>query len=549
MVDTTPRTVNVTANGTATLTVTTAGNLLSYAWTKGSAGVISPPRITASGKSLVIKTASSATDAGVYTCNVSNPGGTPVPVLITLNVIDNKPIVTNTVKMDDGIVSGTYHPFAITVNTATNLTPASYSATGLPAGLSCNALTGVISGKPTVSTKGLPVNITLKATNAMGTGTAVVPLTIFDMITNTVGSYMGPVDRNSAINSNLGGRIDLAVTGTGAYTGTLTLGPTGYAFKGVLETSLGTTTALGDTTLAIASKASAHLTFTIDAASSNITAGAVAANSASLGFTGWRSTTPTNTRTGYQTFSLKIDSTLASNDTYPQGLGYGSFTVPVTSSSFTVAGMLADGTGFTGSSSIGPLGEVLVYQCLYSGARGSILGQLKVSPGSAPAPLNTDSTTTGTLSWNRPAITGRTYATGFTPISLTADGGRIDATKTGVMPAGFSNKTGNASLTFTQAHVVDDTPAPDLIFTLNKGGGATVPGLPNRTTFSLTASTGAFSGTFTQTAPTRSGAYKGMLVNHAGTVQGDGWFTLPQLLPTPTTSVILSGQVNLVNKP
>ena len=90
---------------------------------------------------------------------------------------------------------------------------------------------------------------------------------------------------------------------------------------------------------------------------------------------------------------------------------------------------------------------------------------------------------------------------------------------------------------------------PNLIFTLKKGGGATIPGLPNRTGFALIPSTGAFSGTFTQTTPARTGTYKGMLVNHGGTIQGDGYFMLPQALPTPTTSVILSGQVKLEATP
>ncbi|QQR77584.1 MAG: fibronectin type III domain-containing protein [Candidatus Moraniibacteriota bacterium] len=58
--------------------------------------------------------------------------------------------------------------------TASN-TPTSYNATGLPAWASVNTNTGVISGTP--STTGT-TNITIRATNAAGTGTATLVLTV-----------------------------------------------------------------------------------------------------------------------------------------------------------------------------------------------------------------------------------------------------------------------------------------------------------------------------------------------------------------------------------
>jgi beta-glucosidase len=54
--------------------------------------------------------------------------------------------------------------------TATNV-PTSFSATGLPAGLTLNATTGVISGSPSASGN---FNVTLRATNALGQGPAAV---------------------------------------------------------------------------------------------------------------------------------------------------------------------------------------------------------------------------------------------------------------------------------------------------------------------------------------------------------------------------------------
>src|SRR5438552_9510910 len=62
--------------------------------------------------------------------------------------------------------------------TATN-SPTSYGATGLPSGLSVNTSTGLISGTPAAGTDaGSPYSVTISATNAGGTGSATLTLTI-----------------------------------------------------------------------------------------------------------------------------------------------------------------------------------------------------------------------------------------------------------------------------------------------------------------------------------------------------------------------------------
>ena len=64
---------------------------------------------------------------------------------------------------------------ALSYQIAATNTPTSYGATGLPAGLTVNASTGLISGAPTAAGAS---TVTLTATNAGGTGTATLTLTI-----------------------------------------------------------------------------------------------------------------------------------------------------------------------------------------------------------------------------------------------------------------------------------------------------------------------------------------------------------------------------------
>src|SRR5438105_3678922 len=58
---------------------------------------------------------------------------------------------------------------------ASNLPIISYNATGLPAGLSVNTSTGLISGTPTTAGT---YSVTISATNSSGTGSATLTLTI-----------------------------------------------------------------------------------------------------------------------------------------------------------------------------------------------------------------------------------------------------------------------------------------------------------------------------------------------------------------------------------
>ena len=149
----------------------------------------------------------SGTPTGAGTTNVTltatNSGGTGTATLV-LTINPATPVISSALTASGTV--GTAFSYQIT---ATN-NPTSFGASGLPAGLSVNTTTGLISGTPTAP--GM-TNVTLTATGSSGTVTATLVLTI--------NSAAPPVISSLSPNSTPAGgpAFSLTVNGSGFVSG------------------------------------------------------------------------------------------------------------------------------------------------------------------------------------------------------------------------------------------------------------------------------------------------------------------------------------------
>lgn len=176
-----------TGNATLTLTIAPGPPVITSATTaNGTAGVAFSYQITAtnaptsygasglpSGLSVntgtgVISGTPTAAGTSTVTLTATNAAG-PGTATLTLTIAPAPPVI-NSATTASGTV-GTAFSYQITATNA----PTSYDATGLPAGLSVNTSTGLISGTPTATGTS---TVTLTATNAGGSGTATLTLTV-----------------------------------------------------------------------------------------------------------------------------------------------------------------------------------------------------------------------------------------------------------------------------------------------------------------------------------------------------------------------------------
>jgi uncharacterized delta-60 repeat protein len=193
-----PASISPILGTTAALSVTATGKpAVTYQWLKGTATIAGATNATLSFGAV------QNSDAGTYTVRVSNSVATVTSSAATITVKPVAPTISGPSVAT--AIAGRTFAVGITINATT----ASFSSTTLPAGLTLDAATGVISGVPT-QTGTYPITIT--ATNATSSDSRTLTITV---------NPPPPIITSAAA---AGGRVGAAFT----YTITATNTPTSF---------------------------------------------------------------------------------------------------------------------------------------------------------------------------------------------------------------------------------------------------------------------------------------------------------------------------------
>lgn len=554
----------------ATLALKSAGAGLTHTWKKDAGPLPFKSGLTLSPdqKKISFK-AVEASDAGVYTCEVSGPGGLLVAGTHHLYIIDEAPDIT---PLDTGdilpvTIIGDDYLYEVRVDDSPNRRPASFTAQGLPKGLVINATTGVITGSPTAA-KDDPYKVKITAKNAAGSDAVDVFMKVRFLPDGSVGTFACPVPRHG-LNGGLGGRLDFTTTAAGSFTGKLTLGgqKTVSLKGGRLTASLEPDSLLAGSVRIIRAGdlPPLDLDFTLDPVLGLIPLATLGDGVVSVDFDGWKNiwhktARPATMAEGVYNLGLELPLSDADDTPLPQGTGFASVNLSL-AGSLKLTGKTPDGETLTGSTFMGPSGQILIFQPLYK-SRGSLAGSLLIGLG-ADAESSLDNTVGGLVTWARPAMAGRLYPLGFGPVELTAIGQRyLPPVKPGIL-LGLQDTPGNARLSFTGAGVEDAEIWPDVLLRITAKNTALLakPGSAENEAAvkcKVLAKTGLITGSFTlQDADPFGGSrpvkriasYQGLIHTGSTGPGGHGFFLLPQMPATagekPTATAIYSGQATL----
>ncbi len=583
-------------------------------WQKDGSDLPADLRFSADNLAKFTIARTTADDSGIYTCRVTSRG--PAPAFtesvdggaFDLRVFSEGPVLA--LEAFPPAMVGAWFEYQIQVDPDPARAPTVYSAKPLPVGLKLDARTGRITGIPKAPVENMQV--VLGAGNVYAKlVTQTLPLTVQAVPTQAVGVFAGWIPRHAQVNSFMGGRIDFTVAGTGALSGRLILGPTTYAFKGLLELDP-TGVNLPEVNVSIPRKGKPlpppiALSFRINTSLNRLESGTVEVDGQEVEFgtTTWRNpwnalTNPAVTALeGYHTLALLPPGHPNPAAELPQGSGYAAFTATA-DGRLTLAGRTADGQTIANAAFLGPNGQIVVFQPLYrSLPRGSLLGNLSLNRNLASE--LSDNHVSGALTWNCPPNPAKNflYPEGFgnagdDPVVVTAVGGHYappeiasEANPNPNVLFGLAPGNDNAMLSFLNGGVEDSDTNPNLDGLLTdafppdrgwvsilagsrpvvpKGTGAN----PGTTTLKLAARTGLFSGSFalqdvnsaTSKVERRTTPFFGIVIDEDGGALsaaqvGAGYFLLrahPNFLPadpplTLKTTPIRSGEVIFEARP
>ncbi len=417
----------------------------------------------------------------------------------------------------------------------------------LPAGLKLNAKTGVITGR--LSTPGVYVfTITAK-----GSGGATVTysntLTVQALPRTAVGTFLGIIEPDLALNADAGGRFDLTTTTKGSYTLKVIQGTKSYTVTSFLTTSPAAVPTL-------TANLTGGITVVLSLQANDTVAGTLTLGANQTDLDGWRKIYdkvfyPASPEMGYYSVGIKRTAINIGNVAVPQGSGFASILIGEDGSTkFT--GQSADGIALTGAGFLGPNGEILVFSQTY-GKLGAVFGVLEQT--NDPDENFAENTIGGSLYLTKPATAGRTYPGALANVELDTAGKYLSYKATGTIILGLPSSDEPSSLIFSDANISAASVNPNItdgVNFLSPSLKATVPVAgslqnPGRVTLTINAATGSVSGMFKLNDTGRNATYKfqGMIIRSAdGSTTANGYFLLPQL--PGGNSPILSGSVDLV---
>jgi autotransporter-associated beta strand protein len=475
-VDMTSTNVFLADNGTAKITAKTFGSSASifrYRWFKDGAPLADGPKFTGTGTSVLTVRAFTINEVGQYKCRVSIPSifrangslqvveGAMFGPIHTVFRLETKPefVTTTGAQSDDlaplppnGKVAAAYN-FTVSTKPGEFRKATSFSATGLPAGLTINK-DGVISGTPTTARNYTGVRIT--AINAKGSQVSkAFAINVSAIPGYAQGTLVGLVDRQTAMLPR-GARLDLSIKTSGAYTAKLTDGTLAYTAKGTVNNL----TVPPSASMTFKRKTpllplTVQVQFLSTSPDGHYMKGTVtdATNVAELD--GWRNIWSTKkgavkeATTRYGSHNVQatfVNSVDEGNLALPQGISSGIIRV-VRPGNVTSTFRLGDGTTAATSAPLGPEGQVLIYRAIYSSKQqGTAHGVLSIAEDIdhivSDAP---DTSGAGIvwadMTWSKPAppvggTVAKLYHNGWaTPIQLTVAGGLYRAPLARKLPA------------------------------------------------------------------------------------------------------------------
>jgi len=271
-------------------------------------------------------------------------------------------------------------------------------------------------------------------------------------------------------------------------------------------------------------------------------------------------TNPASSYSGF--YSMGIDHTSGGDARpVPEGTGFAWCLVSL-DGAVTLFGRTADGIVIATPGFVGPSGELLVHQPMYSNL-GSMAGRLVLTPGSGGQ--FAENSISGLLTWLKPATVSRSYPRGFGPLSLAVFGKYLAVYHQGWAVFGMPSSEQGALLNFAGGGIERSLINPNVQFVYTDARKVVLPVIgsvenPGKTTLSIPYFTfpskvsglnGQFNGAFQLVDGTvkRDVTYQGMIVRTAdASTKAFGYFLLPQIPVPPETSTnspILSGQVSI----